>query len=356
MPAYMDCAGMPSVKPQTDSGPRPRAHDAPHLAALDALRGLAITFVIIGHYLPGRVVGGTFGTIFQPWAVGGIILFFLLSGFLIGRNLSLGTSPIGYGLRRIFRIFPAYWVSLAVLIVLHRLLLQDTDFGSTDTLYNALLLQDVGNAPLFNAAFWTLLIEAKFYVVAPFLVLGGKRIIQLAPYLAIAANGLIQARRGEASNLLTYLTFCFVGMNFELWHRKELGDWALAVLVICAAVAVGVFSPYLKIGLFIFGLVNAALFGVALKHAPRLQLPTLGFVGAISYSWYLYHGGIGYPLMAGLEASRWLMSPLLSTIIAVAVTLLAAWLSYRLIEQPGISLGRWLEKRVLRLGAMPKQS
>jgi peptidoglycan/LPS O-acetylase OafA/YrhL len=70
----------------------------------------------------------------------------------------------------------------------------------------------------------------------------------------------------------------------------------------------------------------------------------LGFVGAISYSWYLYHGGIGYPLMAKLDG---LMPPLVSTVIAAVVTFLVAWLSYRLIEQPGISLGRMLEKRAL---------
>ena len=80
---------------------RQPAHDAPHLAALDALRGIAIVLVVVGHYLTDRVVGGTFGEILRPCAVGGVTLFFILSGFLIGRNLSRGMSPIGYALRRI---------------------------------------------------------------------------------------------------------------------------------------------------------------------------------------------------------------------------------------------------------------
>jgi peptidoglycan/LPS O-acetylase OafA/YrhL len=50
--------------------------------------------------------------------------------------------------------------------------------------------------------------------------------------------------------------------------------------------------------------------------------------------------------MAGLEASRWLVSPLVSSIIAAIFTFGVACLSYRLIEQPLISLGRTLEKRV----------
>jgi peptidoglycan/LPS O-acetylase OafA/YrhL len=96
----------------------------------------------------------------------------------------------------------------------------------------------------------------------------------------------------------------------------------------------------------IFALANAGLLGLALWQAPRLRLPALGFVGAISYSWYLYHGGIGFPLMIGLE-SHWAMSPLLSTAIAFGVTFLVAWLSYRVIEQPGIHLGRIVEQRVV---------
>jgi peptidoglycan/LPS O-acetylase OafA/YrhL len=337
---------MAGMTPQTELAAAPKpARDSSHLDALDALRGLAIVLVVIGHYLPGRVVGGTFGEILRPWAVGGVILFFLLSGFLIERNLAQGVSSGGYALRRIFRILPAYWVSLLVLISLHRLLLKETNFATVrDTLFNALLLQDIGNAPLFNAAFWTLLIEAKFYILAPFLVRGGKRLVQCTPYLAIVANGVIVARRGEASNLLTYLMFCFVGMNFGLWFRREMGNTALAALVICAAISVGIYSPYFKTGLAVFGLIDAGLLGLALKRGRRL--PALGFVGAISYSWYLYHGGIGYPLMAGLEA-HWPLSPLVSSVIAAAVTFFVAWLSYRWIEQPGIWFGRRLEKRAL---------
>jgi peptidoglycan/LPS O-acetylase OafA/YrhL len=350
---------MPSENTESGTAAAAPARHAPHLAALDALRGLAIILVVIGHYLPGHVVGGTVAEILDPCALGGVTLFFLLSGFLIARNLAHGHSTTGYALRRIFRILPAYWVSLVVFIVLHRLWLDQADFGHPiDTLFNALLLQDVAKAPLLNAAFWTLLVEAKFYILAPLLVLGGRRVIQIAPYVTMALNGVIMARRGEASNLLTYLAFCFVGMNFELWCRKELSDRALTALAVSAAVAAGIYSPYVKIGLVVFGLINAGLMALALRHGPRLKLPMLSFIGAVSYSWYLYHGGIGYPLMAALEASRWAIAPLMSACIGVVVTLLVAWLSYRLIEKPGISLGRMLEKRSTNenLHAMPERS
>ena len=254
---------------------------------------------------------------------------------------------------------PAYWVAIVVLILVHRLILGEADFGPLrDTLFNALLLQDVGKAPYLNLAFWTLLIEAKFYILAPLLVLSGRRFIQLAPYLIVAANGLILARRGEASALLTYLPFCFVGMNFELWYRKELSNRALITAVICTAIAAGIYSPYVKTGLIAFGLLNAVLMIVALRAGAWITLSSLSFIGAVSYSWYLFHGGLGYPLMAALEQSRHALSPLISVCVAIVVTLFVAWLSYRLIEQPGISLGRMLEKRLSNrtLRAMPEKS
>jgi peptidoglycan/LPS O-acetylase OafA/YrhL len=139
-----------------------------HLAALDALRGLAIILVVIGHYLPDVIHDAFSSMVLSSCALGGVTLFFLLSGFLIARNLERGSSTVGYAIRRIFRILPAYWASLVVLIVVHRQWLNEVDFGNPiDTLANIALLRDFLKVPLFNAAFWTLLIEAKFYMLAP---------------------------------------------------------------------------------------------------------------------------------------------------------------------------------------------
>jgi peptidoglycan/LPS O-acetylase OafA/YrhL len=169
------------------------------------------------------------------------------------------------------------------------------------------------------------------------------------------ANAALLARRGEASNLLTYLMFCFVGMNFHFWYRKELGNVALGLLVVCAAIAVGLYSPYFRVGLALFDLINAALLTIALRHGR--PLPWLGFIGTISYSWYLYHGGLGFPLMAALE-SRFLIPPLTSSLIVAGITLIVAWVSYRLIERPGIAFGQRLERYVKSAKAVvvPRQS
>lgn len=318
------------------------------LGGLDAVRGIAIILVVIGHYLPGRVLYGPLETFVRPFAVGGVALFLLLSGFLIEQNLKRDPELISYGIRRISRIFPGYWVALALLIALDRAFIGTPGFGAPfHALANGLLVQDIVGATLVSGVFWTLLVETKFYVVAPFLARAGNRAIIAAPFVVMALNALLMARRGEASNLLTYLTCCLLGMNFSLWHRGELTTAVIIGMSGFAAASLGLFSPYYKIGLTIFGIINTAGLAYALRASSAPS--SLVFIGAISYSWYLYHAGIGYPLMAAMEAKIGTVQ-VISTIVGVTVTLFVAWLSYRFVEQPGIALGRRLIEKLRQCG------
>lgn len=314
------------------------------VSAIDSLRGLAIGLVVLGHYVPGRLLTGWAADALRPCAVGGVILFFFLSGFLIERNLNREPGGVGYVLRRIFRIVPAYWIAILVLTALSYGVLRQPELASPRTVIaNAFFVPDVLNTPLTNGVFWTLLIEVKFYLIAPFLVQFGRSSIMAAPLVAIALNGVLWVWRGEASNLLTYLAFCLVGMCFSQWNRGEISSRMLAALSLIAAVSVGLFSPYFKIGLFLFALINAGSLAVACKRG--FNHPASSFVGAISYSWYLYHAGVGYPLMAALEKGPWQVTPLLSIAIGVGCTLTLAWASFELVERTGIAAGRALERR-----------
>jgi peptidoglycan/LPS O-acetylase OafA/YrhL len=72
----------------------------PHLAYLDGWRGLAIGFLLVGHFYP--VPGINFGAV-------GVNLFFVLSGFLMGQLLFVKKVPIPtFYKRRISRIIPAH--------------------------------------------------------------------------------------------------------------------------------------------------------------------------------------------------------------------------------------------------------
>lgn len=80
-----------------------------YLPYLDGWRGLAICFLLIGHFFP--VPGINLGS-------AGVNLFFVLSGFLMARLLFLDEVPIPtFYRRRAARIFPAVLCFLAVVVV-----------------------------------------------------------------------------------------------------------------------------------------------------------------------------------------------------------------------------------------------
>ena len=89
----------------------------PHLPQLDSLRGLACLMVLFAHLKAVR---------FMHWVPdflgdAGVGVFFVLSGFLITRILvadrAAGRSLTGFYNRRVARIFPIYFLTLAVLAV-----------------------------------------------------------------------------------------------------------------------------------------------------------------------------------------------------------------------------------------------
>ena len=84
-----------------------------HLAPLEGLRGVAILVVVLVHLYAPIFSGGN----------SGVDIFFVLSGFLITKlayeehQRSSGFSLHNFYIRRVFRIFPALYALLAVLLV-----------------------------------------------------------------------------------------------------------------------------------------------------------------------------------------------------------------------------------------------
>jgi peptidoglycan/LPS O-acetylase OafA/YrhL len=92
------------------------------IPSLDGLRAISISLVILSHLVKWKHISiqviGAYGSL-------GVFIFFVLSGYLI-TNLLLReyerTSTISlrdFYLRRAFRIFPAAFVFLAVVVVLY---------------------------------------------------------------------------------------------------------------------------------------------------------------------------------------------------------------------------------------------
>ena len=87
------------------------------ILSLDSIRGIAILMVVVAHFLPLRIDLGQSGYHVVSLGRGGVLLFFLLSGYLIFRNVEWQPLPTFLS-RRLFKIFPAYCVNVALLYLL----------------------------------------------------------------------------------------------------------------------------------------------------------------------------------------------------------------------------------------------
>jgi len=137
------------------------------IPSLDGLRAISISLVIVGHLVKWKhlslEVVGNYGSL-------GVFVFFVLSGYLI-TNLLLReyerSSTINlrdFYLRRAFRIFPAAFVFLAVVIVLYWHQMRWYHITAA-MLYVANM--DMSRPWIFGHL-WSLSIEEQFYLLWPF--------------------------------------------------------------------------------------------------------------------------------------------------------------------------------------------
>ena len=139
-----------------------------HNAALDGLR--FISFLWVYFYHCGMFPQGSYG----------VTVFYVISGFLIGRilivqrdtNAPLKRRLRNFYIRRALRIFPLYYAVLAFLVLMS-ICHHDHNMGfywcEAAYLTNFWL---VSGAPLSEGShFWTLAIEEQFYLIAPLMIL-----------------------------------------------------------------------------------------------------------------------------------------------------------------------------------------
>jgi len=160
------------------------------MPALTGLRGLAALWVLVYHawaYLgPQAILIDLFGEevrahVFLSLGWSGVQMLFVLSGFLltlpyVRANEGLAAPPktAGYFLKRISRVFPAYYLQL-FLIVFTVWWMSDRLIVSWDNLVQYLLMLfvpppiGIGAPSAVNGVWWTLPIELSFYLCLPLL-------------------------------------------------------------------------------------------------------------------------------------------------------------------------------------------
>jgi peptidoglycan/LPS O-acetylase OafA/YrhL len=318
---------------------------------LDGLRAMAVTFVMAFHFIPGV-------DRFAPLGSMGVRLFFVLSGFLITRILlasrrrAIGDALRTFYIRRSLRIFPVFYLVLAIAAVIGIGPVRDT-IGWHVTYLTNVYLFDRGAWHGSISHLWSLAVEEQFYLVWPFLVLSlAER--RLAPVIAVMVFVAPISRvviGGPMNSVLP--TSCL----------DSLGAGALLALPATrdAMVRIGrlVGLPLLAgaLALRYAGMTGVPLevaldFGVSLSAAwlvgsaakgftgtpgAVLEMRAVAYVGTISYGLYLFHGFMPYVLgryVPGFVGMSW---PVRAALLTASTFMIAA-LSWRLFEAPILRL------------------
>ncbi|MFE2324522.1 acyltransferase family protein [Streptomyces sp. NPDC059385] len=148
-------------------GPAPAAS---RLGWLDALRGIAALSVAVYHLaLPFYwVPHGTRVPYYLDPGIFGVLLFFLVSGYIIPASLERRGDVRAFWVGRAFRIYPVVIVTVvAALLILPRkhTVVADGAFDHPLLAFagNGLMLQDVTGVPNVIGVMWTLTYEMVFY-------------------------------------------------------------------------------------------------------------------------------------------------------------------------------------------------
>lgn len=365
-----------------------------HLAGLDGVRGMAILLVILWHYLIDQRASGAEATLLAVrllrWTWAGVDLFFVLSGFLIARNLleapSTREAIATFFIRRIARLLPLYLVVLAT-YGLARPFLDGWNTGVSSWLAGDVPVRGLWLYPVFLQNFaiaasgtwpgqwlapsWSLAVEVQFYLVAPLVMLATPRRHLLPVLLALAAASLVSrcvvvalTQQALAAHVLFPFradAFCIgaavavltLNSGREAWLRAHVGDFkrrfwlGLTALTTMSAFGVVIFSmPMATFGYTFLAVTAAHLILIALyadagNWRKILTHPALRFVGMRSFGLYLIHQPVRGLMAMGLGDTGLLdpMSPWLA-LLAFGVTLMLTAISWRWIECPLIEYGR----------------
>lgn len=339
---------------------------------IDIIRGLAAILVYVFHqqihtfmHYPTEPIPG--GSI-TWWLFLGFIdlgkiavtLFFCVSGYLIPSLLIKPTARIkDFAIHRIFRLYPAYWLSiicrLAVLAALGRL----ADLPSTFNIaVNFTMLHKFIGQPDLIGVFWTLQIELVFYIItaglAAYRKLNHRWTIQLTMMglTIICATGRLITHKPLPVAMFMALSLMWMADTMRAHERGETSAKDVTRAVISALIMVipasflgyddaglrYVITYYISIGLFVLCWRKRAYFDI---DTPLLRC--LSRLGDWSFGIYLLHGSV--LILVGEAMDRAHYNVWITSLVTLPTLLVLSAILFHTVEAPLIRMGKRITAR-----------
>ncbi|MEO6215890.1 MAG: acyltransferase [Sphingomonas sp.] len=390
--------------------PDERAEARAFLPQVESLRGFAAIAVAYSHCGIALIFGANVqrgwieyvfrGWVLRPigWATNGeaaVITFFVISGLVLG--LALDAKPayrapgayIGFGLKRVFRLYPAHLVALALFVPFAALTIFRVpvlDPAQLATLSSGLkpwvdgtvyahpsLMGTLKTGALhdnyYNPVTWTLQVEILACLFLPFfaaLSARGRWWIDIGVLAILVGVAVALDSQARPDLVPLYLPAFYAGCMARTHGRRfaallgrvrggqGLGFVACFLLLVGPAAALGPDQARLAIVLDMvvagFGLVSIIAWGTSPVLSRIMLNPVSRAMGRLSYSFYLWHDlvlfGFTRLLFATLlpaTLARWDLAVLLGAVlVTMPLSFAIAALSYRWIERPFVAFGRYL--------------
>jgi peptidoglycan/LPS O-acetylase OafA/YrhL len=334
-----------AVMKPTGAASADAAKSEAHIAVLDGWRGISILLVLATHLFP---MGPKEWKLAYVSGVMGMVIFFILSGFLITMFLLREPSVARFITRRIFRIVPLAWLYLTVTLLLS---------GAAPESWVAHFLFYANLPPQqlvpLTAHLWSVCLEVQFYVgIAVLVAVLGQRGLLLIPLLCLSFTAIRIVNEVYASSI-TYFRFdeILAGCLLALVYSGRFGEMPLRIVRESPQILL---LPLLFLTCFLQGewtnyfrpYVAALLVGATLVN-PRgvlgrlLHNRALSYVAGISYALYVLHPLLAHSwLGSGTLIEKYAKRPLLF----VALFVLAHFSTYSF-ERRWIAFGRKLSNR-----------
>ncbi|MDF2522520.1 MAG: hypothetical protein K0R31_161 [Clostridiales bacterium] len=365
---------------------------------LDSLRGLASLTVFFSHAVNMLVISGDFFKVVSNsvlhifWdGAAAVILFFVLSGFVLTLpfvgKVEREPEYFTFIIKRIFRIYPAYFFALFFAIVIKTYfynragIMEFSEFvrqfwgwKMSDLTIQSIIKHMLMIGPRYEMGqidpiIWSLVVEMKISVLFPFVILLVKELrsaktgvmLFLGTVLAykLSDKGLLGRLPFLDENVYHYFSMFLMGALLAKykdplieWVRKTPPIINIFIFAVGIVLYTGRYSLHeLGISYGNYNYVVSVGVGIILIYVialpQRFKVLTsrpIKLLGDISYSMYLLH----FPILMTVTSIIYAKfgSIKISYAVSLVLTLVLSYISYKWIELPFQNMGRSLAKKL----------
>ena len=338
----------------------PNDNKTQHFKALDGLRGIAVLLVLLSHSSNTKIfIHETID--FHAIGKVGVYLFFVLSAYLLDRQIALAFMTNkssksywkNYFLRRFLRIYPLFIIAL----ILHGLL----NLAGIKTVIDRIIDIPLHMALLRGESiFWSIPVEFKYYLISPLIMWFCHKYLKWDPVklmfvfmlLILTSIAIEVVFQLPLVSTFKYFPIFLIGTmisiyellfkNFfqnkidpKLYNTAGLIAFAL-ILITIPFYFEKIFGTKVNFHSSLFYFPYAVLWGIILLSAKYgkglikyfLELKFLRFIGVISFSLYLFHMLVlNYVKQAEMPAQ-------FKFYVFFITSIVFATISYLIIERP----------------------